>query len=101
MAGCSSNPSVHDPARTVESANKIECALRGAKLFLTECEIERGPGAVLTMRHHDGGFRKLKIDTDATIDTADGADGVRIQTTTDGRSEVTIGEDRYRLPAKL
>lgn len=85
----------------VNVANKIECALNGVEQFDTDCSAERGDGSALTLRHEDGGFRKLVLENDGTIDSADGSETIRIQMLTDGRAEISVGKDRYRLPSKL
>lgn len=55
----------------------------------------------MTVRHPDGGFRKVILKSNGAIDTADGAETVSVQPMADGRAQVSIGEDRYRLPAAL
>jgi hypothetical protein len=62
-----------------------------------------GPdGAILTLRHPDGGFRRFRIVTDGRgLAPADGAEKAKITLIADKRIEVTVGEDRYRLPATV
>ena len=101
LASCGSEPAVENKVASVPEADRIECALNGATEFTRECAIERGGGTVLTLRHGDGGFRKLTLDNDGMIDTADGADAIALQPMADGRTEMRIDADRYRLPAGL
>ncbi len=101
LAGCASEPVVKNQVSQADPDDQIECAIADARDFTKDCTIERGDGAMLTLRHRDGGFRRLTLDADGTIDSADGADRVVVQTLSDGRTEVEIGTDRYRLPATL
>jgi hypothetical protein len=101
LAGCSEAPVIENKISQAQAEDRIDCALGGAQKFDRTCAIERHAGTTLTLRHEDGGFRRLTLETDGTIDTADGADGLILQTLSDGRTEITVGEDRYRLPATL
>jgi hypothetical protein len=101
VVGCSAEPIVENKVSQAKAEDQIECAVGGASDFARACAIERGEGTMLTLRHGDGGFRRLTLEADGTIDTADGADALTVQTLSDGRTEVTIGDDRYRLPATL
>jgi hypothetical protein len=101
VAGCSDEPIIESKFSQLKAADKIECALGGAEQFAFNCAIERGEGVMLILRHSDGGFRRLTLETDGTIDTADGANAITLNTLDDGRTEVTVGDDRYRLPANL
>lgn len=101
-AGCASEPVTNKAAESVAAASdRIECALGEGAAFTDNCTLERAAGNMLVLRHKDGGFRKLTLDPDGTIDTADGADGVELSPLNDGRMDVVIGSDRYRLPAGL
>ncbi|MDB5715919.1 MAG: hypothetical protein JWO15_3316 [Sphingomonadales bacterium] len=55
---------------------------------------------MLTIHHADGGFRKLAVALDGTITAADGASEAIGHPLADGRLEVEIGGDRYRLPPR-
>ena len=101
VIGCSTELSSDDPKLSAELKTKFECAIGGAKNFATACSIERGEGTTMTVRHPDGGFRKVILKSNGAIDTADGAETVSVQPMADGRAQVSIGEDRYRLPAAL
>ena len=101
LASCGAAPVAENKVEQAKAEDRIECAIQGASDFTRDCAVERGDGTMLTLRHSDGGFRRLTLEADGTIDTADGADPVTVQTMTDGRSEITVGSDRYRLPATL
>ena len=83
----------------------IPCALAGASEFKSDCTVERSAvadGIVLTLHHPDGGFRRLQVATDGRgVVTADGADAASVKVVGPDAIEVTVGEDRYRLPATV
>jgi len=83
----------------------IPCALAGAAEFKSGCTVERtrvADGIVLTLHHPDGGFRRLQVATDGRgVVTADGADAASVKVIGSDAIEVTVGEDRYRLPATV
>lgn len=83
------------------AGERIECAIGAGASFAETCTLERAENNVLIVRHEDGGFRKLTVNAAGTIDTADGADGIQLMLLPDGRSDIVIGTDRYRLPAAL
>ncbi len=77
---------------------KVPCALAGAKSYTAECAVERDSrdGKVLvTLRHPDGGFRRLiELDGGKRFAAADGSDEVAIEA--NGKEiEVTLGDDHY------
>jgi hypothetical protein len=86
------------------AANRIECALGGSDLFAADCAIERSAEDVgtLTIRHPDGGFRRLVVTGDGRgVMAADGSAAANVQVIADERIEVAIERDRYRLPATV
>ena len=101
LSSCGVAPVVENKFSQAKPDDRIECALGGTQDFTRVCAIERGEGTVLTLRHSDGGFRRLTLEPVGSIDSAVGADALTIQTFGDGRTEVTVGEDRYLLPATL
>jgi hypothetical protein len=101
LVGCGTEPVGENKVTQAKAEDRIECALGGNGDFARNCAIERGEGNVIVLRHENGGFRKLTLDPDGTIDTADGADTLTLQTLSDGRTEIRIGYDSYRLPATL
>jgi hypothetical protein len=84
---------------------KIECALAGGKDYTRSCETERitsAEGTVLVIRHPDGGFRRFNILTDGRgLAPSEGFDETKIVVMNDGMIELSSGDDRYRLPAKI
>ena len=99
LAACSSKSASSGAA---SPAATIPCALAGARAFTAECAIERSSldgRAILTLRHPDGGFRRLiELETGKRFVAADGSDEVAIEP--NGREiEVTLGDDHYLLPA--
>lgn len=89
-----------DPA-----AERVECALDGAQDFAKDCTVERSggeEGLVLTIGRNDKGYRRFVVPTDGRgIVAADGSDAAKVSVTGDNQVEVTIGRDRYRLPATI
>ena len=83
---------------------EIACALAGSNEFRPECSVERSRGAdgvVLTLHHADGGFRRLLVMKDGQgAVAADGAEPAEVRKSGTSEIEVSIGGDRYRLPAK-
>lgn len=89
----------------VDQANRVSCAIAPATGFTPTCIIESAndeAGRVLTVRHPDGGFRRLRITTDGRgVITADGAQPAVVNVTGANEIEVTVSGDRYRLPATV
>jgi hypothetical protein len=80
--------------------DRIECAIAGATDFTKVCAVERGDGNVLVLRHSNGGFRRIDLANDGTISAADGSDEPGGKALPDGRFELSLGTDRYRLPPR-
>jgi hypothetical protein len=84
---------------------RIACALAGSDSFSETCSIEQSQGSegtILTIRHPDGGFRRLEIATDGRgVIAADGAETAVVSTLAEGLIEVRLGDARYRLPATV
>lgn len=95
LGGCNRAATVDVP-----EADRIECAIGGAEGFTRDCSIERGnDGATFTLHHGDGGFRRFSITADGAIAAADGAESAMSSHLADGRVQLEIGGDRYRLSA--
>ena len=105
LAACGGGEEQQTTATAEASAHdRIECALGGSNQFTTDCAVERDPAErnSLTVRHPDGGFRKLTIASDGRgVVAADGAVPAALQVIADSRIEVAIERDRYRLPATI
>jgi hypothetical protein len=89
-----------DPPR----GDAIDCAL-GSAGFQRQCTFEQretADGLTLILRRPDGGFRRLLLRRDGRgAIAADGVEQPQVTTIADGRAEVAIGGDRYRLPATV
>ena len=97
LAACGGPPAPKADAR-------IECALDGATAFAPVCTVERtpGPDVLLTIRGPNGSFRRLAATSDGHgVMAADGAEPATVRIVGTGLIEVSIGGDRYRLPATI
>ena len=98
LAGCGMRS---EPA----ADTSIECRIDGTDGFERVCRVEAADsaeGRILTVRKPDGGFRRLRVTTDgAGIVAADGAELAEVDRLGDGRSEVSIGGESFRLPASV
>lgn len=83
-----------------DEETRIDCATSGAADFSKTCAIERGEGTRIVLRNADGGFRRIDIAADGTITAADGSDEADGKPLPDGRFELVLGRDRYRLPPR-
>ena len=104
MAGC--HKAATDPfGAGTGDADRIGCAVAGAGDFTRVCTIDRvaePDGLILTIRHPDGGFRRLRVTRDGRgVVAADGSEAVGVGIAGDNQIEVTVGKDRYRLPATV
>lgn len=104
LAGCD-KPAAGGGAPDEAAGATIPCALAGAADFKSQCTVERSAvadGIVLTLHHPDGGFRRLEVATDGRgVVAADGADAASVKVVGADAIEVSVGEDRYRLPATV
>lgn len=86
-------------------AGRVPCALAGEAEFRLNCTMERiagGDGETLVLGRADSGYRRFRIVSDGRgLVAADGAEPARVSIVAEGVIEVTVGEDRYRLPALL
>lgn len=83
---------------------RIECAVDGAAAFERTCTVERtaGPETLLTLRSPSGSFRRLAVTRDGRgVAAADGAEPATVTIVGTDLIEVSIGSDRYRLPARI
>ena len=88
-----------------EAEGKIECLPPGAQAFAYACAIDRTQsqdGLYLTIRHPDGGFRRLLVTKDGRgVIAADGAEQAQVTPITEDLIEVSIAGAHYRLPATV
>lgn len=84
---------------------RIPCAIDGGAAFTTVCTIDRSQtqdGLILTIRHPDGGFHRLRVATDGRgVIAADGAVEAKVSVIDKDAIEVAIEDARYRLPATI
>ena len=99
LAGCS------DYSVTDFGGELIRCRFAGSQRFEPVCAVERKReprGVVLTVRHPDGGFRRLAVRPDGSgLETADGAEKAVVTLAGATQIEVTIEGDSYRIPARI
>ena len=92
-------------AKIADAAGRIECAPPGADTFAFACAIDMvqsQDGLFLTLRHPNGGFRRLLVTRDGRgVTAADGAEQTTVTTLAPDLIEVAIGGARYRLPATV
>lgn len=109
LAACGGPPDTVAPANDIaidsqtgtpaREDHRVDCAV-GVAEFQRVCSIERATtsnGTILTIRHPDGGFRRLLVTSDGAIAAADGAVPVKVRRDEQG-VEVDIAGARYRLP---
>jgi hypothetical protein len=99
LGACSKNEAA-PPPKVAEGVEHVECALGPGVGFTRDCAIERSrDGEIYRMivRHPDGGFRRFEVGADNAIAVTDGADAATV-TLNGAVAEVTVGEDRYRIP---
>ncbi len=104
LASCGGSSKVPERAE-VEGGEEITCALAGAPDAKPVCAVERNAsayGLILIIHHPNGGFRRLLVTTDGRgVIAADGAENAIVKPLDKGLIEVSIGGDRYRLPATV
>jgi hypothetical protein len=109
LIGCGQSEKSNGPAPLVQQSSvpsevpaetpKTVCAVDGAAELAPVCDRELVDG-LLTLRHPSGGFRRLQVMTDGRgVIAADGAEAAKVATIGTSLIEVSIGGDRYRLPA--
>jgi hypothetical protein len=97
LAGCGGPPAA-------KAEDRVECALDGAAAFERVCTVERTAGRemFLTLRGPSGSFRRLAVTRDGRgVAAADGAEPATVTIVDKNLIEVSIGPDRYRLPARV
>jgi hypothetical protein len=108
LAGCggpTAQETEGDGAAVASGDDRIACAVGGAETFAPVCTFDRTSspdGTTLTLRHPDGGFRRLLVTSDGRgVVAADGADPALVTVIGPQEIEVSLAGDRYRLPATL
>ena len=78
-----------------------DCAIGAAADWSRSCPVER-TGDLVTLRHPVGGFRRFQVVKDGRgLVAADGAEQATVTVTGQDQIEISVGEDRYRLPATM
>ncbi|BAI96563.1 MULTISPECIES: hypothetical protein [Sphingobium] len=99
LAGCGGSLGAGELAG--KGRELISCAIGPGAEWSEDCPVERD-GELLTVRHADGGFRRFRIVHDGRgIAPADGAEEASILVAGKGAIELSVGQDRYRFPARL
>jgi hypothetical protein len=92
-------------AKAAADNGLISCAVSGASVFAARCQVETAQtkeGLILTLRHPDGGFRRLLVVKDGRgVVAADGADAALVKPIANNLIEVALAGDTYRLPATV
>lgn len=115
LAGCGgeqvANQSALAEAETESRAKaaddgRLDCMPAGQTAFQRACTIDQTRDAdgqlVLTINHPDGSFRRLLVTGDGRgVIAADGAEAAQVATINPREIEVTLGGNRYRLPATV
>lgn len=90
---------------SLSRSGSIACGRDGDTVLQADCKVERTPtqdGLILTVRHPDGGFRRLRVTKDGRgVIAADGAQAAKVTIVGPHEIEVALGGDRYRLPATV
>lgn len=104
LGACSGAGDEAAPDGDVDNNREIACALDGAEVFADACRVDRtveNSRLILTVRHPDGGFRRLEVVKDGRgIVAADGAEQATVALS-DGMLDVSVGKDHYLLPATM
>ena len=99
LAGCGRRSGAEEGAGLGQE--RICCAVGPGAEWTGDCPVERDQD-LLTVRHADGGFRRFRIVRDGRgVVPADGAEQASILAVGKGMIELSVGQDRYRLPARL
>lgn len=105
LGACSGSPPADPESLTGGDESRILCALGDAAEFSAQCDAERvqnGDRRELVMRHPDGGFRRFEIVSDGRgLVAADGSEEAVVTPLSDGRIQLSVGQDRYQLPATV
>lgn len=113
LAACQNQPAGNRTALADIEANasaeaaddgRIVCAPQGSTAFSRQCTLDRtmtAQGLVLTVHRPDGGFHRLLVKRGYGVVAIDGAEQAKVMIVGANEIEVTIGGDRYRLPATV
>lgn len=78
-----------------------DCAIGSGAGWRRDCSVGQ-QGDILTFRHADGGFRRFHMLRDGRgLMAADGAEPAAVSIIGKGLVEISVGDDRYRIPATI
>lgn len=106
LAGCDGGDgTAADQQSTFSSVRSTggvaDCAIETTTDWSRSCPVERS-GDLVTLRHPDGGFRRFHVVKDGRgLVAADGAEQATVTVLGKDQIELSVGEDRYRLPATM
>jgi hypothetical protein len=93
-----------EQVRDAAAAGRVACALGGAQNFRVDCTMDRisgEEGTVLVLGRADAGYRRFRIAPGRGVVAADGAEQATVTVVENGMIEVSVADDRYRLPATV
>lgn len=101
MAACDGSSGKPAKRPEVVEAGVADCAIGLHAKWSPACAVERERD-ILTLRHGDGGFRRFQIVHDGRgLIVADGAEPATVVPVGKELIELSVGQDRYRLPASI
>jgi hypothetical protein len=105
LASCDDGGTASDGARTNarsgDGSGLADCKSATDSGWKRNCRVERD-GDILTLRHADGGFHRFRVVRDGRgLVAADGAEPAMVAIVDKGQIELSIGAQRYRLPATV
>ena len=101
VAACDGSSGSSKERGEVAGGGVADCAIGPGAGWMRGCSVER-EGGLLTVRHPDGAFRRFRIVGDGRgLIAADGAEQAKVAILDKGLIEVSVAQDRYRLPASV
>ena len=104
LSACHRNDPRAAESRADAAAPHFPCA-QGSAPLAPDCTAERkqtDKGWIVTIRHPDGHFRRLRVTDDGRgVVAADGAQPATVTPAGPDAIDVAIAGDRYRLPATV
>jgi hypothetical protein len=106
LAACGGRADEASETGTVTAnSSRIMCMVDGETKFSELCTLQLSTGddgQILTLSSPSGGFRRLRVTGDGHgVAAADGAVPAKVRPVGAKLIEVTIGDDRYRIPANV
>ncbi len=95
-AGLMALASCSPDAADAPEGEQVACALDDAENFAEVCVLQRDGPRFIVYRP-DGGFRRFEPVAGQGVRSIDGADAAIITDLADGRTEIAVDGDRYRV----